>query len=655
MIRRVESSLRENLKIAKSHHSAGRLAEAEELYRRILTRSPEDAETLQMLGTLLSQKGEHEEGRSLVERAIRLEPDVAAYHANRGLILLNLGYLDLAVVALRRALELEPRFPEALYNLGNAFLRREQVNEAIECYQQALALRSDDATALCNLGAALIEAERFSEAVAVLRKAVDFRLDYAEAMSNLATALAHENLDEAVALYGKASALRPGSAEMAGYHAGALKEAGRLDDAIAGYRKAIESAPNSALHSGLLYTLEFHPDCDRRAVAAELARWNGIHARPLAKDIQKHLNHTDPDRRMKVGYVSPNFCRQAEAHFVLPLLAGHDRKQVEVHCFSSVRKPDELTELHRRVCDAWHDVARDDDEKLAHRIREAGIDILVDLTMHMERNRLLVFARKPAPVQLTWLAYPGSTGLETMDGRLTDGCIDPPGGDETVYSEKSIRLPGCWCCYDPLSDASARPAEQKGEITFGSLSNPCKLNPRTLRLWAQVVRKRPQSRMLILSNSERQREQIRRVFDAAEVKPHRVQFVSTCRREEYLRLYDRIDIVLDTQPYNGITTTCDALWMGVPVVTLMGQQSQARAGASILKAVGLEQLVTRAPEQFIQTAAALAADIPRLVALRANLRQKVLDSPMVDARKFAAGVEGVYRELWREWCARFAR
>jgi predicted O-linked N-acetylglucosamine transferase (SPINDLY family) len=649
----VESPVRETLKIAKSHHSAGRLAEAEELYREILTDNPEDAETLQMLGTLLSQKGEHEDGRALVERAIRIKPGVAAYHANRGLILLNLGYLELAVDALRRALELEPNFPEALYNLGNALLRRGQVNEAIECYQQALALRSDDATALCNLGAALIEAGRYSEAVGVLRRAVDYRLDYAEAMSNLATALAHENLDEAIELYAKASALRPGATEIVAFHAGALKEAGRLDEAIAVYRKGIESSPDSALHSGLLYALEFHPDCDPRALAGELSRWNAIHARPLAKFIQKHLNHTEANRRMKVGYVSPNFFRQAEAHFVLPLLAGHDRQQVEVHCFSGVRKPDELTELHRQVCDVWHDVARDDDDKLTKRIREVGIDILVDLTMHMGENRLLVFARKPAPVQLTWLAYPGSTGLETIDGRLTDGCIDPPGAEESIYREKTIRLPGCWCCYDPLSDATARPAEQKGAITFGSLSNPCKLNPRTLRLWAQVVRKAADSRMLILSNSERQREQIRRVFEAAEVKSHRVQFVGTCRREEYLRLYDRIDIVLDTLPFNGITTTCDALWMGVPVVTLMGQQPQARAGGSILKTVGMENLVVRAPEEFVATAVKLAGDIPRLVGLRASLRQKLLESPMVDARGFAAGVEVVYRELWRGWCAQF--
>ena len=298
------------------------------------------------------------------------------------------------------------------------------------------------------------------------------------------------------------------------------------------------------------------------AIAMELERWNQAHAASLGKDIPAHLNYSVPDRRLKIGYVSPNFFDQAESHFVLPLLAAHDRERFEIHCFSSVRRPDEITERHRALSDVWHDCLRDDDETLAKRIRETHIDILVDLTMHMGDNRLLVFARKPAPVQVTWLAYPGSTGLKTIDYRLTDSTIDPPNRDDTVYSEKSIRLPGCWICYDPLSEAPPRPVAQDGPITFGSLNNSCKINPRTLRIWARVMREIPGSRLLILSVSEHQRVQIRRLFDEAGIEGPRVDFVSTCKRDEYLRRYDRIDICLDPWPYNGITTTCDALMDG---------------------------------------------------------------------------------------------
>jgi predicted O-linked N-acetylglucosamine transferase (SPINDLY family) len=315
-----------------------------------------------------------------------------------------------------------------------------------------------------------------------------------------------------------------------------------------------------------------------------------------------------------------------------------------------VRRPDEITQRHRDVADVWHDVCADNDQRLTQRIREVPIDILVDLAMHLGDNRLLVFARKPAPVQVTWLAYPGGTGLEAIDYRLTDSCIDPPDGDDSIYAEKSIRLPGCWCCYDPLSEAPPRPAAQDGPITFGSLNNPCKINPRTLRLWAQTVQAVPDSRLLLLSVSETQRSQIRRTFNEIGVGFDRVDFVTTCSRQEYLRIYDRIDIALDPLPYNGITTTCDALWMGVPVVTLMGRSAAGRAAASILHAAELPELISHSPERFIQTAAGLACDIPRLMSLRSQLRDRLCRSPLMDGLKFARAVEAAYRQMWRNWC-----
>ena len=349
--------------------------------------------------------------------------------------------------------------------------------------------------------------------------------------------------------------------------------------------------------------------------------------------------------------MSPFFFYQAEAHFVLPLLACHDHEKFEIHCFSgSARRPDEYTEQHKQFADVWHDVSRDDDKRLAERVRENHIDILVELAMHVEDNRMLALARKPAPIQVTWLAYPGSTGVAAIDYRLTDSIIDPPGFDDSVYSEQSIRLPGCWACYDPLSEAAPRPLAQDLPITYGSLNNPCKINPKTLRIWAQVMRNVSDSRILLLAASEHHRGQIRRLFDEAGVKAQRVDFVGTGSREEYLRQYDRIDIALDPLPYNGITTTCDALWMGVPVVTLTGKTAPSRAGASALNAAGLPELVANSVDKFVQIASELPKDIPRLMEYRSGLRKKVLESPLTDGPGFARGVERAYREMWEKWC-----
>lgn len=624
--------------------------------RLILGAEPDEPDALQMLGAILSQRGNHDEGLGLIERAISLRPDAADYHVNRGLALFAMGLLDLAADAYHKALDLRPDYPEALSNLGNVLLRRNQIDEAIACYHQALALKPDEANALCNLGEALLKKERFPEAIAAFRRAIEFRPDYAEAMSDLGTALMHDQkTDEAIEWHGRAAALRPQDARIVNNFAGALKDAGRLDEAISLYRRAIAVRANSVTHSNLVYALHRHPDYDVRAIAGEMARWNEAHARPLAKEIQKHLNYSEPNRRLKIGYVSPNFFNHAAAHFVLPLLAAHDRGQVEVHCFAGVRRPDEFTELHRTVADVWHDVSADDDQRLTARIREIPIDILVDLAMHGADNRLLVFARKPAPIQVTGLAYPGGTGLEAIDYRLTDSCIDPPDGDDSIYTEKTIRLPGCWCCYDPLSQAPPRQAEQDGPITFGSLNNPCKINPRTLRNWAQTVRKVPDSRILMLSDSETQRGQIRRTFGEVGVAFKRIDFVTSCSRQEYLRIYDRIDIALDPLPYNGIATTCDALWMGVPVVALTGRSAAGRAAASILNAANLPELIAHSPEQFIHTAAGLAQDVPRLISLRSKLRTQVCRSPLMDGPGFARQVEKVYRDIWTQWCAQWER
>jgi protein O-GlcNAc transferase len=647
----MDPTVPEALKLAISHHREGQLDQAEELYKLVLQAQPDEPDAMAMYGTLLSQRGFHDDGLNLIERAVKLKPGAADFHANHGLVLFNAGQIDAAVKAYHKSIELQPNIANVHYNLGNAFQRRGEIHEAIDQYLFALTLKPDDSRTFCNLGGALLKQDRVPEAIAAFRRAVEYQPDYAEAMSNLGAALLRDKkADEATDWFGRAAALKPQVPEIVNNYAGALKDSGRLEEALTWYRRALSIQPNNIVHSNLIYLLHFHQDFESRSIGLETQRFDQVYALPLGKDIQAHNNYSVPDRRLKIGYVSPNFFDQAESHFVLPLLAAHDRERFEIHCFSSVRRPDDCTDRHRALADVWHDCLRDDDETLAKRIRETHIDVLVDLTMHMGDNRLLVFARKPAPVQVTWLAYPGSTGLTTIDYRLTDSIIDPPNRDDTVYSEKSIRLPGCWVCYDPLSEAPARPVLRNGPITFGSLNNPCKINPRTLRIWARIMRELPNSRLLLLSVSETQRVQIRRLFGEAGIKPPRIDFVVTSSRSEYLRNYDRIDICLDTWPYNGITTTCDALWMGVPVISQTGLTAASRAAASVLAAAGFPEMVADSPDRLVKLAVDLARDNSRLMQLCATLRERVCSSPLMDGPKFAAGVEKVYREIWSTWC-----
>jgi len=302
------------------------------------------------------------------------------------------------------------------------------------------------------------------------------------------------------------------------------------------------------------------------------------------------------------------------------------------------------------------------DEQLADQVRQDRIDILVDLAMHAEGSRLLAFARKPAPVQVTYLAYAGTTGLETMDYRLTDQYMDPPStssgqapdADESAYSEKSVRLKSYWC-YQPRAEApevGQLPAlARAGTVTFACLNNYAKVSPKVLGVWCQVLRRVPSSRLVVYSREGTHRQRAIDIVRAEGIDVSRFEFVGPVVTAEYFRRYLGIDVALDPFPYPGGTTTCDALWMGVPVVTLAGRTAVSRGGVSILSNVGLPELIARSPEEYVQIAATLAGDLPRLAGLRAGLRPRLLASPLMDAAGFVRDVEGAFRQMWRAWCA----
>ncbi|HTW95377.1 MAG TPA: tetratricopeptide repeat protein, partial [Tepidisphaeraceae bacterium] len=469
---------------------------------------------------------------------------------------------------------------------------------------------------------------------------------------NLGTALYKLNrVDEAIEALERAVSLCPENLTPYNNLANSLRSAGRLEDAIAVLDRVLKIAPeDSAANSNRLYFLNFHPAYDPPAIYRELKSWNDRIAAPRAKKIQPHANDRSPDRRLRIGYVSPDFYRQAESHFTVPLLTSHDHQQFEIFCYAYPRLHDDVTDRLKSSADHWRPMKDVGDDAFADQIRRDQIDILVDLTMHMGDNRLLVFAQRPAPIQVTWLAYPGSTGLDAIDYRLTDRWMDPP-EENLPYAEQSFRLPDGWCCYDPLIDLPFRQQRDDGPIRLASLNNPAKFNDPTLTLWAQLLQKIPGSQLMLLCNSPRQADSIVALMAKHGVENSRLKFTQLSQRWEYLERYNQIDIALDPLPYNGITTTCDALWMGVPVVTLAGKTAAGRAGLSILSSLGLPELAAHNPAQFVGIAVHLAHDALRLAHLRSTLREKMHASPMMNAARFARNVESAYRSMWEKWIA----
>lgn len=599
----------------------GRAGEAVDCFRRAAQLQPNDPLFPYNLGTTLVDLGRTHEAVDSLRRAVQLGPRMVLAHVNLGSALQTLGRLDEAIACYRRAVDLDPQAAVAHNNLGNALRRQAKREAAVACYQSAIAARPDYADAYNNLGNALDDLGRFDEAIACYQRAVDFAPGLA---------IAHSNLGHA------------------------WKNRGRLEEAFACFRQAMQLRPGfHQAHSNLVYALHFSPACTARTLLDECRRWNHEHAEPLAGLIRPHTNDRTPDRRLRVGYVAPDFRQHVQSFFTIPLLSAHDHARFEIFCYADIDVPDEATAHLQRLADVWRDITGMTDDQAAEQIRADRIDILVDLTLHMDRNRLLVFARKPAPVQVSWLAYPGTTGVRAIDYRLTDPHLDPPGEHDEFYTEESVRLPETFWCYDPLTDGPAvspLPAAQNGHLTFGCLNNFCKVNAAVLRVWAQVLRAVDRSQMLILAPERSDHHSIVEHFRREGVAGNRIHFASLQLRPQYLQLYHGIDIALDTFPYNGHTTSLDCLWMGVPVVTLAGQTVVGRAGLSQLTNLGLSDLVARTPQQFVSIAADLAGNLPRLAQLRATLRQRLQNSPLMDAPRFARHVEAAYRGMWQRWC-----
>jgi len=647
---------------ALAHYRAGRLEEAERACRRLLEAQPAHADALHLLGAIAHARGAAAEAVELLEEAARLAPDRAEFLNTLGAAYLAQGRPAEAEDCLRGALALDARSADAHNNLGIALRELGRRAEAETSLRQAIALRADFAEAHNNLGNLLRETGRAKEAEASYRRALRLRPAYAEAHAGLGAALREQGrLEEAARCAERAIVLQPRYAEAHNDLGAALFGLGRLAEAERAYRAALDLEPDLAIASAnLAYLLNCAPARPPEEVFA--AHREAARAISVAPDPRPHANDPQPDRRLRVGYVSADLRRHSVAYFFEPLLEHHDRRAVETFCYAASARADEVTARLQRHCAHWCEAYALDDAQLAKRIRADRIDILVDLSGFSAGNRLAALARKPAPVQVTWLGYPNTTGLEAVDWRLTDALADPPGCTERFHVERLLRLPRGFLCYRPPEQAPAvgeLPLLRTGRLTFGCFNHLPKLTDPMLALWARLLAALPDARLMLKSfglSAESARRDLLARLARQGIGAERVELRAPQETlAAHLACYGEVDIALDVFPYNGATTTCEALWMGVPVVSLAGATHVARVGASILTHAGLPELVAESPERYVEIALSLARDRARLAALRAGLRERLRASALLDARGFARQLEDAYRSMWKEWCATRAR
>ncbi|MBK8117207.1 MAG: tetratricopeptide repeat protein [Candidatus Accumulibacter sp.] len=642
--------------LANVRYAQGKFAEAAAGYQRALALKPDFPRAHCNLGNALAEQGDFPAADAAYNQALALQPDFAEAHKGLGRSLMALDRPDEALDHYRQALTLKPEDAQTRYYLGEALRARGRLDEAEAAFRRAVQDKPDFAEAHFNLGNTLDDQGRLSEAEAALRCALQYRPDFEGALYNLGNVLrAQERLSEAEASYRQALAIKP-DMEQALLNLGVtLTELGRYGEGEAACRQAMALKPDYALaHSNLLFCLTHNENNDASALFAEHCRFGEQFETPLRAHWSAHGNRKDPERCLQVGFVSADFRNHAVTNFIEPVLAELKSHQtLSLHAYFSHAEEDHATLRLREHVRHWHPVAGLDDATLAEKIRADGIDILIDLSGHTAHHRLLAFARKPAPLQASWIGYPGTTGLQAMDYYLSDPFFLPRGEFDGQFTEKIVHLP---CCSpflpSPLAPSvSPLPALSQGHVTFGSFNRPTKISASVIALWAQLLVAVPRSRMLLgAMRTDGRVEQLIDEFARHGVVKERLSFHPRSAMTDYLELHQRVDICLDTFPYNGGTTTFHALWMGVPTLTLAGGTFPGQTGAGILGHVGLTAFITRNTTEFVERGAALAADLPLLAGLRDELRERLARSAFGQPALIAAALERALRGMWQRWC-----
>jgi protein O-GlcNAc transferase len=627
--------------------------DALEAYHGALMLKPDLAEAWLGRGNVFTKLRQYNDALAAYDRGLTFKPDLAEAWLGRGNVFTKFRQYNDALAAYDRGLTFKPDLAEAWLGRGNVFTKFRQYNDALAAYDRALTFKPDLAEAWLGRGNVFTEITQYNDALATYDGALTLKPDLAEAWlgrGNVFTKIMQYN--DALAAYDRALTLKPDLAEAWLGRGNALLDQSKVDDAIMCYRRASAIKPD--VHSNLIFAYNF----DLAATPAEQqvarARWDELNARRLAGTIRPHANHPIPDRRLRIGYVSSHFRHQAATYAFGGVILCHDQKLFDVVCYSDTWPEDDVTARLRAHAGKWHHTLGLTDDALADLIRTDGIDILVDLVGHMSGHRLLVFARKPAPVQVTAWGEPTGTGLSVMDYLLADPVLVPE-TERALLVEQVIDLPnflGYWVP-DRLPEPGGLPALGRGHITFGSFNRLAKILDPVLRTWASILCLLPEAHLLIKDRGLadlNQRARIHAVFAEQGVGVERVKLLGPTDRATHFAAYQEIDLALDPFPHGGGMTTLDALWMGVPVVTWSGRTISSRLAAASLSALDLTDFIASDRETYVELAVAKASDVEALSRLRANLRRRVSHSRFGDCARYTGAVEAAYREMWQRWC-----
>ncbi|MBF0357544.1 MAG: tetratricopeptide repeat protein [Magnetococcales bacterium] len=636
----------------------GRFDEAVISLQIAISINPDFLDAYSNLGNIMHKRGKLDEAVAIYQKAIAIQPGFATAHCNIGVVLQEQGKLDEAVLSYNRAIEAQPDLVTAYNNLGVVLQEQGKLGESIACYQKAIAIQPDDAQIYRHLGSVHEEQENLFEAAANYQKAVAIRPDYDEAYDSLGNILTLQGkFTESVICFQKAISINSGIAKYYNNLGVVMKEQGSLPEAITSFQTAVSLQPDyPEAHSNLLFSMHYANNNFHSIFNAHLL-WNDHHAEYLQTFICRHIKNQDLEKKLNIGFVSGDFREHSVSYFLKALFTSYNRDKLAFYCYSNSHKEDSVTAFQKKMVDGWRNITNADDQAVVEMIQGDGIDILVDLSGHSKNNRLPVFACKPAPLQVTWLGYPNTTGLTTMDYRFTDHIADPPGQSDRINVEKLIRLPDGFLCYQPQTvtpEVAPLPLKSNGYITFGSFNNLAKLTPHVVKIWSKILNSVPDSKLLIKNRSlicPEVREKYLALFAAESIDVSRLILLKVDTSTfDHLSKYCRVDISLDTFPYNGTTTTCESLWMGVPTIVLRGDSHVSRVGASIMTHIGLEDLITENLDEYVEKASSLANDVCRLETLRTEMRSRIQNSPLCDGEGFSENIEMAFRSTWREWC-----
>jgi len=606
-------------------------------------------------GNAFLSDGDLPNAEACYRQALTIDPAHVAPYITLGYVLREQRRFDEASQILKQVVLLDPQKADGFYMLGTIAKEQGDVNSAIDNFNKALAIKPDFEVVYTDLCLLLFQSSQIAAAKQLMNRGIAIYPENADFHYYLGNLYSLEsNHEAAVASYTAALSIQPAYPEVLGNLGDILKNQGQLDEAIASLRASLALKPDYVqAFSNMLLAMQYHSVYTSAEVFAEHLRFGQLYESPLKPHWPHHSNLRDPQRRLKIGYVSGDFRNHSVAFFIEPVLETHDKSNFEIFAYYNYTVHDHVTERLSKKVDHWLSCAGMSDDQLAERIRLDGIDILVDLSGHTGYHRLLTFARKPAPLQLSWIGYQATTGLTAIDYRVTDTAMDPPGTTEQFHTETLLRIPTS-AQFQPAADSppvNPLPALSSPWFTLACLNNLAKINQEAVHLWSRILTALPHARLMLgNATGSHTKERLLAMFAQENISEDRLIMQPKVSLPDYLKLHHQIDLALDTFPYNGGTTTLHSLNMGVPVIALAGNTPVSRAGVAILGGAGIPEFATFSEDEYVARTIEVAQDLPKLNEIRQSLRERAKPLFTTAPQQVTRPLEAAYRTIWKEWC-----